>query len=75
MHVCEDDRPFINRIDLKFIFLDYQGNLWYVQITFKRGRVFAEVALVMEHTACVHSTHPGPYHAQRMLKKLDSCGG
>ena len=31
MHVCADDRPFINRIDLKFILLDYQGNLWYVE--------------------------------------------
>ena len=29
--VCVDDRPFINRIELKFIFLDYQGNLWYVE--------------------------------------------
>ena len=57
MHVCVDDCPFINRIELKLIFLDYKGNLWYVRyvkigissyvvldLTFKR--VFAEVALV-----------------------------
>ena len=31
MHVCVDDPLFINRIELKFIFLDYQGNLWYVE--------------------------------------------
>ena len=31
MHVCVDDCPFINRIELKLIFLDYKGNLWYVR--------------------------------------------
>ena len=29
-HVCIDDRPFIDRIELKLIFSDYQGNLWYL---------------------------------------------
>ena len=55
MHVCVDDCPFINRIELKLIFLDYKGNLWYVRyvkigissyVVLDYLQVFAEVALV-----------------------------